>query len=141
MNSAQNCAASPKSARHPKVAGTFFIKRLYTYCNTYLPKEDDMDKKQVGIIATVVTALCCGCPGLFSMCFGAVGALASFVPGAKIDMFGSKDPKAALLYGVLSLCGGIIFLAIPIVVGVVTLRKKPEVAETPVSNEPVPPAS
>jgi hypothetical protein len=37
-----------------------------------------------------------------------------------------------------ALCLGVVFVAIPVVVGIVTLRKKPEAA--PVSNEPIPPA-
>lgn len=99
-----------------------------------------MEKRQVGLIATIVTALCCGCPGLFSICWGGIAAIASFVPGADIDIGGSSDPQAALLTGIASLCGGIIFLAIPIVVGVLTLRKKPEEAGV-VSSEPVPPTA
>lgn len=99
-----------------------------------------MDKKQVGLIATIATALCCGCPGLFSICWGAIAAVASFVPDANIDIGGSNDPQTALFTGIASLCGGIIFLAIPIVVGVLTLRKKPEEAVA-VSSEPVPPAA
>jgi len=96
-----------------------------------------MDKKQTGIIATVATALLCGCPGLFAMCFGLASAFASQIPGAEIDMLGSSDPQVALLSGIGALCLGIIFVIIPIVVGIVTLRKKPE--ETPYSSEPVPP--
>ncbi|GAB4494877.1 MAG: hypothetical protein Fur0016_32560 [Anaerolineales bacterium] len=98
-----------------------------------------MEKRQVGLIATIVTALCCGCPGLFSICWGGIAAFASFVPGADIDIGGSSDPQTALITGIASLCGGIIFLAIPIVVGVLTLRKKPEEAAV-VSSEPFPPA-
>ena len=98
-----------------------------------------MDKKQVGIIATIATALCCGCPGLFSMCWGGLAAVISFMPGADIDIGGSSDPQAALFTGIGALCGGIIFLAIPIVVGFVMLRKKPE--EAAVVSEQIPPAA
>ncbi len=99
-----------------------------------------MEKRQVGLIATIVTALCCGCPGLLSICWGGLAAVVSFMPNADIDIGGSSDPQAALFTGIASLCGGIIFLAIPIVVGVLTLRKKPEEAAV-VSSEPVPPAA
>ncbi len=99
-----------------------------------------MEKRQVGLIATIVTALCCGCPGLFSICWGGIAAFASFVPGTDIDIGGNSDPQTALFTGIASLCGGIIFLAIPIAVGVFTLRKKPEEAAV-VSSEPVPPAA
>ncbi len=96
--------------------------------------------KNTGIIATVVAALLCGCPGLIALCWGGLAAIISFIPGADINIGGSSDPQTALFTGLGSLCAGIIFTAIPIVVGVVTLRKKPEPA-APVSNEPLPPAS
>ena len=97
-----------------------------------------MDKRTVGIIATVATALLCGCPGLFSICWGGIAAVVSFIPGAEIDMGGSSDPTTALITGVVALCLGVIFVAIPIVVGFATLRRKPEVVSLP--NEPIPPA-
>jgi hypothetical protein len=99
-----------------------------------------MDRRTTGIIATVVTALLCGCPGLFSICWGAIAAIVSFVPGSNIDIGGSSDPTTALLTGVGALCVGVIFVAIPIAVGFIMLRNKPAAAE-PVSNEPIPPAS
>jgi hypothetical protein len=99
-----------------------------------------MDKKTTGIIATVAAALLCGCPGLASLCFGAFFALASQIPGAEIDMFGSKDPAQALNYGIGGVCVGIVFIIIPIVVGFLMLRKKPETAPFPPPDEPVPPA-
>jgi len=87
-----------------------------------------MDKRKTGIIATVVTSLLCGCPGLLSLCFGAISAAASQVPGAEIDVFGSSDPQAALTMGLATICLGIIFIAIPIVVGFLTLRNRPAAA-------------
>jgi len=97
-----------------------------------------MDKRTVGIIATVATALLCGCPGLLSLCWGALAAVVSLVPGANIDIGGSSNPATALFTGVVALCLGVIFVAIPIVVGFATLRRKPEVVSLP--NEPIPPA-
>jgi hypothetical protein len=98
-----------------------------------------MDKKTGGIIATVVAVVLCGCPGLCGLVFGAISAVASFIPGSSIDIFGSNDPKSALATGIGMLCGGIIFIAIPVVVGVLMLRKKPE---KPVAfDEPLPPAA
>jgi len=99
-----------------------------------------MEKRQVGLIATIATALCCGLPGCFSLCMGAMFALVGGIPGADIDMFGSSDPATAIGTGIAMLCGGIIFIAIPIVVGVVTLRKKPEEVAV-VSSDPFAPAS
>jgi preprotein translocase subunit SecF len=102
-----------------------------------------MDKRTTGLIATIASVVLCGCPGLFGLCLGGTSVLASFVPGAEIDVFGSNDPAAATTMGVVSLCLSVIFIAIPIVVWFVTLRKKPAEAEVvaPVSDEPIPPAS
>jgi hypothetical protein len=99
-----------------------------------------MDKKTTGIIATVATALLCGCPGLASLCFGAIFAVASQIPGAEIDVFGSSDPAQALNYGIGGVCVGIVFIIIPIVVGFLMLRKKPEAVPAQPPDEPVPPA-
>ena len=43
--------------------------------------------------------------------------------------------------GIALICLALIFVLIPVGVGFFTLRKKPAVAETPVSSEPFPPAS
>ena len=85
-----------------------------------------MDKRTTGIILTVVSVLLCGCPGLTSLCVGAIMALAGLVPGSDIDIFGSNDPQSALVTGIGAVCLGIIFIAIPVVVGYITLRRKPE---------------
>jgi len=98
-----------------------------------------MDKKTGGIIATVATALLCGCPGLGGLCWGLIALLASFVPGSQIDIMGSSDPNRAMFTGLGALFGGIIFIAIPVVVGVVTLRKPKSEVAGPV--EPLPPAA
>ena len=98
-----------------------------------------MDKKNVGIIATVATAILCGCPGLFGVCWGLIAAVVSQIPGADINFGGSSDPKTALMSGIGAFCLGVLFVAIPVVVGIITLRKKPEEIAPP-SNEPIPPA-
>jgi hypothetical protein len=116
-----------------------------------------MDKKNVGMIATISTALLCGCPGLFSLCMGAMFAIVGTIPGSDIDMMGSSDPSAAIGTGIAMLCVGVIFIAIPIVVGFATLRKpkeaaapavidavpspKPVESVKPVDDEHLPPAS
>jgi hypothetical protein len=99
-----------------------------------------MDKRQTGVIATLVTVLLCGCPGLFGLCLGAMFALISVIPGSTIDMNGSSDPKDALTFGVVVMCIGIIFVLIPTIVAFVTLRKKR--TSSPVNfSEPIPPPS
>ncbi len=54
-----------------------------------------MDKRTAGIIATVASAVICGCPGLGGLLFGGISVLASLVPGANIDIFGSNNPTSA----------------------------------------------
>ncbi len=95
--------------------------------------------RNTALILTIVAAILCGCPGLLGICWGGFLAIASFIPNAPIDIFGSSDPNTAFLVGIGSLCGGLIFLAIPIVIGVVTLRKKKTEPVPP--DEPLPPAS
>lgn len=97
-----------------------------------------MDKKKTGIIATIASALLCGCPGLFGLCWGAIAAVASFIPGSEIDIFGSSSPDSALVTGIVTLCVSILLIAIPIAVGFFTLRDKTDTE--PISDEPVPPA-
>ena len=85
-----------------------------------------MKDRNTAMIITIATVLLCGCPGLFGLCFGLTSVFAGLVPGAQIDVFGSNDPASATTMGVVSLCLSVILIAIPIVVGFVTLRKKPE---------------
>ena len=101
-----------------------------------------MDRKTGGIIATLTTAVLCGCPGLFGLCFGAVMALAGVIPGAEIDLWGSNDARYAIGTALSMLCLGVIFVAIPIVVGIVTLRPQPvrAVVKSTAPDEPLPPA-
>jgi hypothetical protein len=89
-----------------------------------------MDKRNTSIIATVAATVLCGCPGLFSLCMGAMFAIVSQIPGADIDVFGSSDPTSALYTGIGALCGGLLLIAIPVAVGFFTLRKKPDEMNT-----------
>lgn len=98
-----------------------------------------MDNRSAGIIATIATVLLCGLPGLLGMCAGILAAGISFIPGAQIDIFGSNDPQAALYTGLGLLCLSVVFVAIPVVVGIFTLRRKPATEPEPVSDEPIPP--
>jgi hypothetical protein len=104
-----------------------------------------MDKRTTGIIVTLVAVLLCGCPGLFALCFGSLSAVVSFVPGADINIGGSSDPAAALTMGLVALCLGLLFVAIPVVVGFLTLRNRPSAATTTPPyqgpGDPLPPAS
>lgn len=92
-----------------------------------------MDKRTGGIIATIATVILCGCPGLFSVLWGLLAAVVSFVPNADINIGGSSDPTTALVSGLGSCCFGLVFIAIPIAVGFFTLRKP---ADAPISDTP-----
>ena len=106
-----------------------------------------MDKKTTGLIATGVAVVLCGCPGLFGLCFGAFFAVISRIPGSNIDVFGSNDPQSALIFGIIALSLGALFILVPILVGIFTLRRKsisnrdvsiPPTQQKP--DEPIPPA-
>ncbi len=81
--------------------------------------------RQTGLIITIVSAILCGCPGLFSCFWGLIASGVSFIPGADIDIGGSSDPMMALATGLGALLLGIIFVAIPIAVWFFTVRNKP----------------
>jgi hypothetical protein len=95
-----------------------------------------VDKRTLGIILTIATALCCGCPGIFICLFG--GLTAAGVSTYNTDVFGAtgSGPLPAG-YGFGMLCLGIIFVVIPIVIAIVMLRK-PKAAP---SVDAVPPTS
>lgn len=97
-----------------------------------------MNPKNTSLIATLVTIVLCGCPGLFGLCFGSTTLLAGFMPGAQIDILGSTDQASATTMGLLVLCLSILSTAMPVVVWLVTRRKQPA---PPSDNEPIPPAS
>jgi hypothetical protein len=97
-----------------------------------------MDKRTTGIIATIASVLLCGCPGIFLCIFG----IAAAVGGGTLTLGDTTQPMPPS-YGYVSLCLSLIFIVIPIVIGIVTLRKKPEEA-APVADPvsaPRPPAS
>jgi hypothetical protein len=93
--------------------------------------------RNTSIILTVVTALLCGCPGILFCISGAVTA-AGLMPYTATLNGVSDQGIVPSSYGFAMLCLSLILIAIPVVIGVVTLRKKP----APVmDNEPIPPAS
>ncbi len=79
--------------------------------------------RTMAIILTAVTALFCGCPGLFTAFMGAMFAVVSFIPGANIDVGGSSDPTTALMTGLGMCCIGLPLIVIPLAVGFFTLRR------------------
>jgi len=51
------------------------------------------------------------------------------------------QPEFEWLVGIMLLCGGLIFIAIPIIVGIFTLRRKKNNPLSISPNEPIPPAN
>ncbi|HKJ37746.1 MAG TPA: hypothetical protein VJ972_03145 [Anaerolineales bacterium] len=81
-----------------------------------------MDKKTVGIIATVVTAFLCGCASIFSCVWGFI-----IVSGQPIDVTsnGITTPQTlSPTIGYVLLCLTVIMIAVPVAVGFFTFRKK-----------------
>jgi hypothetical protein len=93
-----------------------------------------MQNRTIGIIATVLTALACGCASLFSCIWGFM--ISSGTP-FDVTTNGVTTPQTfppAIGYGLL--CLALFFILVPIAVGFFTLRRKPEAIDMP-----VPPAS
>ena len=86
----------------------------------------ESSNRNTALIATIGTTVPCGLPGLCLCLMGGMFAVVGTIPGSDIDIAGSSDPQAAIGTGLGMLCVSLIFIAIPIVVGFVTLRKKPE---------------
>lgn len=113
-----------------------------------------MNGRTAGILTTSVAAIMCGCPGILMLCGGVVLAFASFIPGAQFDLPSDNSPRSALALGLSALCLGTILIAIPLLVGLLSLRNRPQLVlapdeaiypGTPVElappDEPIPPAS
>jgi len=100
-----------------------------------------MNNRNTGIIATVASALLCGCPGLFLCIFGVAAATGNLPYNAEfndVTQTGTVPP----LVGVVLLCLALVLILIPVVIGVVTLRQRPTLPPPPANfNEPLPPAS
>ena len=91
--------------------------------------------RTVAIIATVASALLCGCPGLLVCVFGAAGMAGLPVTTTLGDQTNTAPMATSTAIGLL--CAAVILLLIPVAVGFFTLRKKP----APVAIEPIPPVS
>jgi len=96
--------------------------------------------RNTALIATIASAVLCGCPGLFACFFGVIMAGVSQMPDANIDIFGSDDPTAALIFGLATLCIGFALVVIPVAVGFFTLRRASASADAMPPAPPPPPA-
>jgi hypothetical protein len=97
-----------------------------------------MQNRNIGIIATVVTALACGCASIFSCVWGFI--IASGKP-INITSNGITTPQTVSpTIGYVLLCLTVLMILVPVAVGFFTLRKKPEQAGETVVDQ-VPPTS
>src|SRR5574340_1302785 len=97
-----------------------------------------MNNRNTGMIATIATALLCGCPGIFLCIFGIVAATGNLPYTTTLNGVESAG-TTPVSYGVVMMCAALIFILIPIVVGVVTLRRKPQASG--IDQGPLPPTS
>jgi hypothetical protein len=97
-----------------------------------------MNNKNTGIIATIATALICGCCGLFTCVMG----IGTITGNGTFDL-GSTSQAMPPVVGYVFLCLAVIMIIIPIAVGFFMLRKKPEAAVVveASSNETLPPTA
>ncbi len=98
-----------------------------------------MQNRTVGIVATVLTAVVCGCASLFSCIFG--GMIAAGQPFTTTVNGQTSEQVFPATIGYVLLCLTLLMILVPVAVGFFTLRKKPEAAGVPNINEPIPPAS
>ena len=83
-----------------------------------------MNNKTLGIALTVLTVLCCACPG-FGLCiFGGLVAAGQPVNTELNGVTSSQTFPPAVGIGLM--CLSVILILIPFAVGFFTLRKKPE---------------
>jgi len=86
-----------------------------------------MQNRTLGIVLTVITALVCGCAGIFSCVWGFLIA-----GGTPIDVTrnGVTTPQTfPPTIGYVLLCLSLLLILVPVAVGFFTLRKKPDTLE------------
>lgn len=97
--------------------------------------------RTVAIILTIVSVLCCACPG-FGLCIAGIMGLAGVPFTTTLNDTSTTAPISTQM-AVGLICLSVILIIIPIVVGFFTLRKKPAPAAPVVTgfDGPIPPAS
>ena len=85
-----------------------------------------MNSRTAGILTTSIAAIICGCPGILILCVGAALAFSSLIPGVQVELPSENPPRSAIAFGLGAFCLGMILIAIPIIVGLLALRNRPE---------------
>ena len=97
-----------------------------------------MKNRTVGIVITVITVLCCACPG-FGLCIAGIMGMAGVPFTTTLGNQSSTAPIGTPM-AVGLICLSVILIVIPIAVGFFTLRNKPAAAAQDLGG-PIPPAS
>lgn len=83
-----------------------------------------MNNRTTGIIVTIVAVLLFGCPGLICLCSGSTAAIMG-LSGDPDYYFGvDTAPSSILNGGLFFICLSVLLIAIPIIVGFLTIRRK-----------------
>ena len=101
---------------------------------------ENKKSKTGGIIGTLVAVFLCGCPGLCVCLFGVMTAFGLSTGNYDIGSITGSGPLPGW-YGYVFMCVSLFMIAIPIVVGLLTLRDKKPKAVVSSIDEPLPPAS
>ena len=103
--------------------------------------QEKKSSKTGAIIGTIASVLLCGCPGIIACIFGILIAVG--VPFDTTVNGYTSQQTFPIGYGIGLLCASVIFIAIPIIVGVLTLRKKKVTTKADIlpPSEPLPPAA
>lgn len=96
--------------------------------------------KTGAIIGTIAAVLLCGCPGIFLCIFGAFAATGNMPFETSFNDYSNFGMMPSWT-GFAMLCAALVMIAIPVVVGIVTLRDKKPKGVAPTFDEPLPPAS
>jgi hypothetical protein len=81
-----------------------------------------MNNRTTGIIVTVIAVLLFGCPGLICLCSGFSSTIVGLSGDPYYYLGIDTEPSYALIVGLSIICLSVILIAIPIVVGVFTIR-------------------
>lgn len=99
-----------------------------------------MQNRTLAIIITVVVALVCVCAAIFAAVWGVLGVTGTPINYSGNGITSGSAPMPAGL-GFALLCLAVIFIAVPVVVGFLTLRRKPAPVAPVQPQEPIPPAN
>lgn len=95
-----------------------------------------MSNKTGGILGTIAAAVLCGLPGIVLACMGLIAVLGGQSPEILGD---SAKWESTMLGAVAFLIVGALLMLIPMIVGFITLRRKPSAAPAaPVAARPAP---